>query len=128
MGKVSYQLRTRWQQSPIMETCFTASAVAGRRIGGFGGRIPREKEQTHDIHLSAIFLRLHREHPEVAKLWRSEASILRDRGSSREKLPDAILEIPGQLKIVEFGGAYSKAKLDRFHKYWAAREIPYEIW
>jgi hypothetical protein len=46
------------------------------------------------------------------------------------KVPDALLlDASGkQIKLVlEFGGQYSRKRLEAFHRYWASR-APYEIW
>jgi len=128
-GKASYQLKSRWNQPPISIKCVIATTLAGRSFGGSGGRFPRESERTHDLHMSAIFLDYRRLHPEAIPFWRSEARILWERGGSKtEKLPDAILDFPQGPTIIEFGGAYSKSKLTRFHEYCETIETPYEVW
>ena len=49
--------------------------------------------------------------------------------NSPEKLPDAIIDAPGHSRVVEFGGAYSKAKLEAFHRYCSEElKLPYEVW
>jgi hypothetical protein len=128
MGSVAYQLQERWKKPPVMNQFVIATASAGRFLGGHGGRIPREKEQSHDLHLAAVFLHYKANNPEEAIYWRSEALLLQDREDPREKLPDAILELDSGPRIIEFGGSYSRAKLERFHDYWAQRSTPYEIW
>lgn len=125
LGKISYRLKARWNLAPISTECVIATALCGRSRGGSGGRFPRESEQVHDLHLAAVFLLHHRQ----AKAWRSEASLLRARcGIKGEKLPDAIVERNGSETIVEFGGAYSKRKLEDFHDYCQSIETNYEVW
>jgi hypothetical protein len=103
--------------------------MAGRNFGGHGGRRPRESEETHDIHFAQVFL-LHRERdPNAAQHWVPEETIRQMRSKRAGKLPDAIIDVPGRRRVVEFGGAYSKAKLIGFHHYCAEElVVPYEVW
>ena len=79
--------------------------------------------------MEAVFLHYRERSPELIQVWRSEASNLWKRGGSKnEKLPDEILDQPGAPKIIEFGGAYSKAKLEKFHDYCESTDTPYEVW
>lgn len=127
-GHVSYQLKSRWKEPARLTRCVIASQTAGRHLGGVGGRRPREKEQTHDIHVAAVFLALRSRFPEAVQYWVSEAKLLRSRGERKEKLPDALLDCPWGQRVIEFGGAYSKAKLEGFHEYCSENALPYEIW
>jgi hypothetical protein len=63
--------------------------------------------------------------PELASSWIHEEEIKRERKQRRGKLPDAIV---GKERVVEFGGAYKKEKLARFHKFCGARGFDYEVW
>ena len=129
MGRASYRLGSRWNQSPVELHCAIATTLAARSFGGHGGRFPRESERTHDLHMSAVFLRYRLAHPELIPFWKSEARILWERGGlKKEKLPDAVLELPDQRHIVEFGGAYSKTKLESFHEYCSSVGASYEVW
>lgn len=105
-----------------------ATKLAGRHFGGSGGRIPREKEETHDVHLASVFLHFRGRFPEQVKRWVSEAAILRSRDGSSEKLPDAVIEFDSGPQVVEFGGAYSKEKVQSFHDYCSENSLPYELW
>lgn len=128
-GAVSYRLKARWNRPPLSTLCVIATKKAGRSMGGSGGRFPRESEQTHDLHMAAVFLLHRNSSPENTSYWKSEARILWERsGSKKEKLPDAILDLPEGPRIVEFGGAYSKQKLERFHDYCESIETAYEVW
>ncbi len=128
-GQASYRLKTRWclpgQQTP----CVYASILAGRYFGGHGGRRPRESEESHDIHMAQVYLLYRHLRPSVARYWLSEESIRKARSTRAEKLPDAMIDAPDRRLIVEFGGAYSKAKLQSFHRYCSTElELPYEVW
>ena len=124
-GKVSYALRSRWRLPGVTTKCFIASCAAGRMFGGHGGRYPRESEETHDIHLAAVYLRFRELEPTVAKSWIYEAQIKNERKQRRGKLPDAIVE---KTRVIEFGGAYKKEKLAAFHKFCEAKGFDYEVW
>jgi hypothetical protein len=43
-------------------------------------------------------------------------------------LPDAMIRTPQGSIIIEFGGAYSKSKIEHFHRFCAERNLPYELW
>ncbi len=124
-GPASYQLRSRWKGSGTPVKCFIATRAAGRMFGGHGGRYPRESEETHDIHLAAVYLHFRLASPELAASWVHEEEIKRERKQRRGKLPDAFV---GKNRVVEFGGAYKKEKLMAFHKFCEARHYDYEVW
>jgi hypothetical protein len=125
---IAYELRSRWRLSVTPVNCVIASTKAGRHFGGHGGRFPRQTEQTHDIHLAAVYLHIRSATPHLARHWESEAEIVEQRGNVSEKLPDAILALPTGKRVIEFGGAYAKEKLQAFHQYCAQNELPYEVW
>lgn len=126
-GAVSWRLRSRWTQPLVNTTCAIATRSAGQFFGGYGGRKPRRAETTHDLHLSAIFLRMRTLEPSRAATWISEADRKKDSGYG-EKLPDGIV-IDGQQKTaIEFGGAYDKPKLQEFHAFCDQQALAYEIW
>lgn len=124
-SKASYALRSRWRLPGASTKCFIASRAAGRMFGGHGGRYPRESEETHDIHLSSIYLHYRAAFPSIADSWVSEARFKSERRQRRGRVPDAIVATN---RVVEFGGAYKKAKLLAFHKYCEAQGFDYEVW
>jgi len=127
-GAVSYRLQSRWTKPFVSVACYMATKRAGRVIGGSGGRRSRTSEQTHDIHLAGVFLHYRATAPELVCKWTSEAAILRDRDTKREKLPDAMIVDGETRRIIEFGGSYGKEKIESFHDYCINEELPYEIW
>jgi hypothetical protein len=128
LGSASYQLQSRWRASPKPTLFNVASKKAGNRFGGHGGRMPLGTHRTHDLHMAAVFLLLRRSDPDTAKCWVFEERLRRDGRSKSEKLPDAMIQNGTSRKVVEFGGAYSKKKLEVFHGYCAGQELPYEVW
>lgn len=126
-ASASYQLRSRWKESAVTVRCVIASRAAGRMFGGHGGRFPRESEETHDIHLAAVYLKYRAEQPALAAFWLHEEEIRKSRDTRIGKLPDAI--ISGHRKVIECGGSSYKAeKLEAFHKYCEAKGFDYEVW
>ena len=105
-----------------------ATRQATREFGGYiGGRRPRDSETTHDIHLAQVYLRLRTRQPELLSQWVSEAQQYAEGGGKNERLPDVIIRDTGIPQfVIEFGGAYSKPKLEAFHA--ASAEIPYQLW
>jgi hypothetical protein len=127
-GAAAYRIQTRWTKPFTTVTCVIATKRTAALFGGCGGRRSRTSEQTHDIHLSAVFLRYRSTAPHLVPSWTSEAHILRGRTDRRERLPDALIEERGARRIVEFGGSYSKQKLAGFHDYCSIEGLPYEVW
>ena len=127
-GRLEYRLRTRWVDAPRMTTVYMASARSGRRYAGHGGRLPHPLQATHDIHVSAIFLKLRREKPDEAGGWVSETTLSSLRRG--EKLPDAEIQdaFGRTLKVIEFGGAYSADRCRKVHADCVRRNVPYELW
>jgi hypothetical protein len=127
-GRLSYQLRVRWKEPLRMTHALIATKLAAGQLGGSGGRFPRPSELTHDLHLAAVFLNLRRSDPARSKTWLSEASQYALGGGRDERLPDAVVGNGRHQVAIEFGGAYSKAKLIEFHEHCAANSLQYEIW
>lgn len=126
--KLAYGLVSRWTLPATPTTIFIATRSAGIRSGGFGGRRPRRSEATHDVCLAGVYLRLLEIEPLVAQTWVAETK-LRHRGfGDNAMLPDAIVERGGRQLVIEFGGAYSAAKLKLFHEFCMGRNLPYELW
>ncbi len=130
-GALSYKLKARWIEPPIVHTAVIASKQTGRHYGGWGGRYPRSTERTHDIHMATVFLvKQKRKQFELAN-WLSEEKVrerqLQKRSSRISHLPDAIVTRPKRL-AVEFGGAYTPKKLESFHTYCEGIGLRYEIW
>ena len=133
-GPVSYKLQSRWTFHPELTPCVSATRKAANRFGGYASRPPRQVERTHDIHMGQVFLFYRANEPELLKFWVFEEQIKAERKRARTesshgvKLPDAILRAPAGTRVVEFGGAYSKEKLQAFHAYCKENHFPYEVW
>ena len=104
-----------------------ASAEAKRTYGGCcGGRRPRPKEITHDIHVAQVFFLYRRRYPELAEHWVCEDQ-LRAEGR-QDDIPDAVIRLPGGEEIiVEFGGSYDARKLRVMHIEYSSHGR-YQIW
>lgn len=125
---LSYALQARWTLPAVPTTMFLASRSSGVQAGGYGGRRPRRSEASHDVSLAALYLHMAATEPTVAQTWIPETR-LRHRGFGHgAMLPDAIVEREGRSVVVEFGGAYTPAKLSEFHAFCRERGLPYEIW
>lgn len=127
-GALAYQVSSRWTQSPQVVEWYVASPRAAAFTGGFGGRRSRTSELTHDLHLTAVYLRISKTRPELAPTWTSEAA-LGSRGLGRnDRLPDAVVWVDNRPQVVEFAGSYSADKLREFHEYCERMDLPYELW
>ena len=127
-GALSYRLKKRWNQAVRPTTVYIATEKAARYFGGYGGKLRRPLQATHDLHVAQIYLRLWQADPGLAALWVSEERFAPER--RREKLPDAVLrDAAGNLiLVIEFGGAYDAKHVERVHLDCVARSLPYELW
>lgn len=122
-------VRTRWTASPEMVRVIIATAEAAHFFGGIARSDPRRSEQTHELHMSTVFLVLAARSPELVPFWKPEGWLRRSRPSGPGvKLPDAMLRSPTGIRVIEFGGAYSRQKLEAFHAFCADASLPYEVW
>ncbi|MCA9450769.1 MAG: hypothetical protein KC931_26845, partial [Candidatus Omnitrophica bacterium] len=88
---------------------------------------PRGSEQTHDLHMTAVYLFKKKNNPRDAERWVIEDLFPRKLRRPGEKVPDAM--IWGRRKrAIEWGGEYSKRKLEAFHSFCKHRNYDYEIW
>lgn len=124
----SYRLKTRWSEKPKPTPVVIATEAAANWLGGYGGRRPRPSEASHDLHVAALYLRMLRDAPGRARAWQSEAQLLARVRHKGGRLPDAMIVGSKEKTVLEFGGAYSAAKLGAFHRYCAERGLPYEVW
>lgn len=129
-GAVAYRLQSRWKETAVSVVLVHATRIAVQMFGGFtGGRGPRPSEATHDLHLAHVFLRLQGTDPKLARRWCSESELYAEGRGRNERLPDAVIRgragVP-PIRIIEFGGAYAKAKLADFHR--AMSGLRYEVW
>ena len=127
-GRIAYRLKSRWKQHGVSTHVCVATAKAAELFAGHGGRRPRQSELTHDIHLSTIYLKLHKADPVLAATWQSEADYAAKASVRDVRIPDATVKFNERLRIVDFGGSYSKKKLQDIHRFWSASETEYEVW
>jgi len=133
-GPVSYQLRNRWTDSVVPTVCYLATRKAAKLYGGFSGGSRRDGllrhpfQATHDVHVSALYLRLLKSEPEAAKRWIPEEKLeLQNHGG---KLFDAVIVNASGVpeRVVEFGGGYRVTRVKILHGECARKALPYELW
>ena len=100
-GVLSYRLRKRWTEPLVPTIVYVASTRSARLYAGSGGRLAHPLQVTHDLHVSALYVRLLRTEPDKAAQWVSEdvlAPLLRGK-----KIPDAELrdEWGETIKVIE---------------------------
>ena len=128
-SSLAWKLRKRWLQTPRIPTrIYWASAAATNLVGGVGGRIRQPLQVEHDLGVAEIWAKRRKE---ADLTWISEdifrSWYVRD---ARTKVPDALLvdaEAKTVKRVLEYGGQYSRQRLEAFHGYWSSR-APYEIW
>ena len=123
-GHISWLLQKRWNLPLKRIRIVQATNIANKHFGGLtGDRRLRLTEINHDLHLSEVYLKLRGICN--SQSWRHESELLQSGwGRGGKLLPDAVIEPSG--KVIEFGGAYSKVKLEEFHQ--AFRERQYQVW
>jgi hypothetical protein len=129
-GPIAWNLQNRWKKPPRVITIIMASRRACQLFGGRGrGRIRHSFQVTHDLGVTAMYLRLLNAAPEQAALWIGED--LLSPHYRKNTLPDAVLaEHPRArpLLALEFGGAYDKRRLTQFHRHCQRQDLSYEVW
>lgn len=127
-GALSYRLQSRWTEAIKPTTIYIATEKAARHFGGFGGKLRRPLQVTHDLHVAQIYLHLLKSNRPAACAWISEEQFSPER--RHQKLPDAVLrDKNGEITLViEFGGAYDTKHVERVHRDCVTRSLPYELW
>lgn len=130
-GPIAYRLQSRWPKPLVATPLVFATPQCTRMFGGYtGGRGPRPSEATHDLHLGQVYLVLRQREPKTEKRWVSENELYAEGRGRNERLPDAIIRGPRAgappTRVIEFGGAYKKSKLEEFHREMA--RFRYEVW
>lgn len=126
VASIAYRLETRWQTPLEPTVAAVATRAAGARLGGVGGKVPRESETSHDLGLAALFLRFRDVAPSLAASWVHEGVL--GSGTPDGFQPDAmLLDVPHR-KAIEFAGTYDKHRLARLHEACCREALPYELW
>jgi hypothetical protein len=78
--------------------------------------------------VAQVWLTLHEQARDWAEAWRSEDLLAPTRRG--EKCPDAFIvnQAEDVCCVIEFGGAYSAARVREFHDDCAERSLPYQLW
>ncbi len=123
---VSHTAR-RWDSPTRSVLCLVATPLAAARFGSTF-RTPRLSEGTHDLHVAQLYLRLLRATQWGSQHWEGEACSA-VKALPGQKVPDALLRLPGQPMAIEVvGESYSVDKLRELHEFCASRGLPYELW
>lgn len=125
---VAWRLQCRWTESASETVVYLATDFAADTFGGVAARLPTLGQETHDLHVSEVYLLMRRERPALAKFWLGEEVIRPTR--IEEKLPDAVIVnaagVP--VRVIEFGGRYDHKRVAAFHLDCQSRGLPYELW
>lgn len=127
---VSYRLQARWEAGgpPEPTVVYLAHRRAVAQLGGAGGKLPPVGQETHDLHVSALYMRLIGRGYAAGSRWLGEEILRPTR--KQEKLPDAVLvDDDGKPNlIIEFGGRYKPERVRAFHEDARERQMRYELW
>lgn len=130
-GSISWQLKERvqhWKPRRLKVCWSTDQAVTV--FGGAGGRIRQPLQVQHDIGVAAMFFSRKALVSDHRSAWVGEDVVRKLPTTLGAKVPDALLLGAGlkPVKAIEFGGSYSKRRLQVFHDYCESHRLPYEIW
>ena len=127
----AWQLQRRYaaaRPGRVWVTWATRQAVA--LVGGVGGRLRQPMQLQHDLGVTTVYV-VRQSHSSADTNWLGEdayRTLLSP--PKRSKIPDAlIVDRDNRVRrVIEFGGLYSPKQLKSFHRYWARKRTPYEIW
>lgn len=127
--RVAYRLQSRWKEPERQQTIYFATKAATKRFGGAAEGLVHAYQITHDLHVSAMYLRLLETSAELALRWTPEA-LLAPLLPRFSKIPDAaFVESSGRItRILEFGGRYDARRVGKFHEFCAKQNYAYELW
>jgi hypothetical protein len=129
-GAVAWCLQSRWKEPARATTVYIATRRGANQYGGRQrGELRREFQATHDLGVSAIYLRLRATNECEAKDWIGEDVLAPHRRG--EKLPDAVLAHGPEARprmVLEFGGSYDADRVRLFHRSCVDERQPYQLW
>jgi hypothetical protein len=127
-GSIAWRLQSRWPKvaAPGV-TVYRSTVTTHKQYGGPPRAKPiRSGTETHDLHLSALYLMFCESRPEDAEAWLGED--LQPPAGFAMKDPDAFIQRNGSELVIEFGGKYDARHIEEFHSDCRRRERPYELW
>jgi hypothetical protein len=128
LGEVARITRSRWRHPVQSIELVGATRRACRHFGAVAARKPRPSETSHDLGLTAVFLTLVRRDRAHREQWWSEERLRKLGYGDQIRLPDAMLRSKAGDVVIEFAGAYCRAKLEAFHAFCVSRQLAYELW
>ena len=131
LGHVAWQLEERWRKArPVPTQVVWATQHASRIVGGVAGGLRQLPQLNHDLGVAEVFVTYAMGSGGYEWLGEDAYRACRPK-RKREKMPDAVLMTDHDdiARVIEFGGQYSRRRLEAFHCYWAIqKQTPYEIW
>lgn len=131
LSSVVTVLRRRDREAKASRTSiYWATEQAVSVVGGRGG-VPRQPLQVqHDLGVAEVYFTRQLLDEETNRQWISEDIFRELNAGTKTKVPDAVLlsRTGKPVLAIEFGGAYSAARLKKFHGFCHFQNLPYEIW
>ena len=128
-GAVAHQCQQRLKRRPL-QSCvvWIASEKTAQMFGGTGrGDLKNPIQATHDLGVSAVWLRTRETNVDFAQAWKGEDSMAQTRRG--QKRPDAFIVDHGIVTwVIEFGGGYDADRVMAFHEDCAERSLQYQLW
>ena len=133
-GAVAWALEQRWSNARhCRERIMWATPRATEIVGGVGGRLRQPLQLQHDLGVTEVWAMRGKQE---GSSWLSE-DVYRAlwQLDSKAKVPDAVIVNRNEMDerkslsgVIEFGGRYSRKRLQEFHRFWSRKGIYYEIW
>ncbi len=127
---LAWKLQSRWPGvAPAEHLAYRTTVLAHREYGGPPRVKPfRSGTITHDLHMSAVYLLIRANRPDVAAAWVGEDLIPKAGFGLSD--PDAVIKPNGGRPewVIEFGGKYDARHVGDFHNDCRDRGRAYELW
>lgn len=108
---------------------YWATEQAVEWVDGCGGKPRQPLQIQHDLGVAEVYFTRRLLDEQSERGWISE-DIFRELNAGATKVPDALLLSPQgrPMLAIEFGGAYGRLRLMKFHRFCLSRNLPYEVW
>ena len=125
VAAICYQLEKRWKRGLQRTTLYFATRKAKHAFGGYGSPLGRIHQVGHELLLTAIFLKLQRNAPEIAESWVGEDCYKHELRPGEKPGDARLMNDDGMYRIVEVLGNYSPQHVEALLSFFQSESIEY---